>query len=113
MPLVGFFRHFRVHHMGSLLEEQQYQQRHGAMRQHGEFLPAGRGVSLRSDRLQASRQPGRRGAVDVSTGSRERERGDDPHRPDRGGEDRLLRDGSEQPDPGGRLILHGTPESAA
>lgn len=49
--------------------------------------------------------------MDAAAGLWERKRGLDPHRLDRGGEDRLLCDGSEQPAPGGRLILHGAPES--
>lgn len=102
-----------VHHMASLLGKVSIeQQRHGAMRPHGQFLPAGRGVSVCWDRLQTPRHPGGGGAVDAAAGLWERKRGLDPHRLDRGGEDRLLCDGSEQPAPGGRLILHGAPKSA-
>lgn len=46
---VGFFSDASVyvHHMASLLGEVSIeQQRHGAMRPHGHFLPAGRGVSV-------------------------------------------------------------------
>lgn len=103
-----------VHHMGSLLKEVSVPaQRHGAVRPHGHFLPAGWGVPLRRGRRQTPQHPGGSGSVDVPTAVWWRKPRVDPHWRDPSGEGCLVRDGgSEQPPPGGHLVLHGAPERA-